>query len=146
MSVPLRNALPGSVVAEASYGPFDRQQLQRYAEASGDSNPLHLDTQFARRAGFDDVIVHGMLGMALLGRLVTEHLPMVRLTRLRTRFRAVIELGQSIACAATLVRLNSETAEVELIGRNASGMLVLEGSATLELPAAAQRREVPSRP
>ena len=134
MTMPLRDRTPGSVVAEAVYGPFDREQLRRYAEASGDTNPLHLDPQFARQAGFDDVIVHGMLGMALLGRLVTEHLPTLRMTRLRTRFRAVIDLGQTIVCAAKLERLSQETAEVELIGRNAAGTVVLEGSATLTFP------------
>jgi acyl dehydratase len=135
MTLPLRDRTPGSVVAEAVYGPFDREQLRRYAEASGDTNPLHLDPQFARQAGFDDVIVHGMLGMALLGRLVTEHLPALRMTRLRTRFRGVIELGQTIACVATLAGLSQETAEVELTGRNAGGTVVIEGSATLVLPA-----------
>jgi acyl dehydratase len=134
MILTLRDRTPGSVVAEAVYGPFDREQLRRYAEASGDTNPLHLDPQFARQAGFEDVIVHGMLGMALLGRLVTEHLPALRMTRLRTRFRGVIELGQSIACEATLAGLNQETAEVKLTGRNAGGAVVLEGSATLTLP------------
>jgi acyl dehydratase len=134
MTTSLRDRTPGSVVAVAVYGPFDREQLRRYAEASGDTNPLHLDSQFARQAGFDDVIVHGMLGMALLGRLVTEHLPALRMTRLRTRFRGVIELGQAIACEATLERLSPEMAEVELTGRNPAGAVVLEGSATLALP------------
>jgi acyl dehydratase len=135
MTLTLRDRTPGSVVAEAVYGPFDREQLRRYADASGDTNPLHLDPQFARQAGFEDVIVHGMLGMALLGRLVTEHLPALRMTRLRTRFRGVIELGQTIACAATLAGLSQEAAEIELTGRNAGGAVVLEGSATVTLPA-----------
>lgn len=134
MSRSLAAASVGSVVAHRAFPAFEREDLRRYAEASGDSNPLHLETSFARRAGFEDVIVHGMLGMALLGRLVTEHLPTLRMTRLRTRFRAVIDLGQTIVCAAKLERLSQETAEVELIGRNAAGTVVLEGSATLTFP------------
>jgi len=72
MSATLNSGALGTMVAERTFGPIAREDLRRYAEASGDLNPLHLDPEFARQAGFDDVIVHGMLGMALLGRLITE--------------------------------------------------------------------------
>jgi acyl dehydratase len=134
MNAPLRDLKLGSILAEAAYGPIDREQLRNYAAASGDTNPLHLDTEFAQRAGFNDVIVHGMLGMALLGRLVSEQLPSFRMLRLRTRFRAVIGLGQTIACTATLTGLIDQAAEIELVGRDAEGTVVLDGSAMLALP------------
>ncbi len=42
-------------------------QLNRYAEASGDQNPLHLDAEFAASTQFGGIIAHGMLTLALLG-------------------------------------------------------------------------------
>jgi hypothetical protein len=49
-----------------------RSDLVRYAQASGDHNPIHLDDQAARRAGLGGVIAHGMLSMALAGRILTD--------------------------------------------------------------------------
>jgi len=48
-----------------------RADLVRYAGASGDLNPIHWSERFAREVGLPDVIAHGMLTMALAGRLVT---------------------------------------------------------------------------
>lgn len=49
-----------------------RADLVRYAGASGDFNPIHWNERFARDVGLPDVIAHGMLTMALAGRLVTS--------------------------------------------------------------------------
>jgi acyl dehydratase len=49
-----------------------RAHLRRYAEASGDLNPIHLDPAAARAAGLPDVIAHGMLLMGLALRGVEE--------------------------------------------------------------------------
>lgn len=49
-----------------------REDLVRYAGASLDFNPIHWNERVAREVGLPDVIAHGMLTMALAGRLVTE--------------------------------------------------------------------------
>lgn len=49
-----------------------RADLVRYAGASLDFNPIHLSERFAKAVGLPDVIAHGMLTMALAGRVVTE--------------------------------------------------------------------------
>jgi len=51
-----------------------RDRLVRYAGASLDFNPIHWNERFAKDVGLPDVIAHGMLTMALGGRLVTEWL------------------------------------------------------------------------
>lgn len=51
-----------------------RDRLVRYAGASLDFNPIHWNERFARQVGLPDVIAHGMLTMALGGRLVTDWL------------------------------------------------------------------------
>ncbi|WP_370946392.1 MaoC family dehydratase [Amycolatopsis sp. cg5] len=51
-----------------------REQLVRYAGASGDFNPIHWNERFAKEVGLPDVISHGMLTMALAGRIVTDWL------------------------------------------------------------------------
>lgn len=51
-----------------------RERLVRYAGASLDFNPIHWNERFAKEVGLPDVIAHGMLTMALGGRLVTDWL------------------------------------------------------------------------
>jgi acyl dehydratase len=59
----------------------DRTTLALFGGASGDHNPIHIDLDFARRAGMPDVFAQGMLGMAWLGRLLTQWLPQSRIRR-----------------------------------------------------------------
>lgn len=61
----------GAVIAERVFW-IDRDVLKRYADASGDQNPIHQDEAFAKSVGLPDVIAHGMLTMALVGKFVTD--------------------------------------------------------------------------
>ena len=61
----------GTVIAERVFW-VDRELLKRYADASGDHNPIHQDEVFAKSVGLPDVIAHGMLTMALVGKFVTD--------------------------------------------------------------------------
>jgi acyl dehydratase len=51
---------------------IDRKLLKRYADASGDQNPIHQDEAFAKSVGLPDVIAHGMLTMGLVGQYVSD--------------------------------------------------------------------------
>ena len=62
----------GDTLPALQLAPVDRQTLALFAGASGDHNPVHIDIDFARKAGMPDVFAHGMLGMAWLGRLLTK--------------------------------------------------------------------------
>ena len=50
---------------------LDRAMLKAYADASGDQNPIHQNEEFAKAVGLPNVIAHGMLTMALVGKYVT---------------------------------------------------------------------------
>lgn len=136
MSIDLDTAPIGATIAEWTYGPIRREDLRRYSEASGDSNPLHLDPEFARQAGFADVIVHGMFGMALLGRLIEDHIVKHGLLRFRARFRKVIEVDQAIVCRARLATRAHRIAELSLEALSAGDTVLIDATATIELIAA----------
>lgn len=51
---------------------INRDLLKRYADASGDQNPIHQDEAFAKSVGLPDVIAHGMLSMALVGKYISD--------------------------------------------------------------------------
>ncbi len=50
----------------------NRALLKQYADASGDQNPIHQDEAFAKSVGLPNVIAHGMLTMALVGKYVSD--------------------------------------------------------------------------
>ena len=62
---------PGDVLETRTYA-VTRADLVRYAEASGDHNPIHQDESVARSVGLPGVIAHGMFTMALAARAVAE--------------------------------------------------------------------------
>jgi acyl dehydratase len=51
---------------------LDRAMLKAYADASGDQNPIHQNEEFAKAVGLPNVIAHGMLTMALVGKFVAQ--------------------------------------------------------------------------
>ena len=78
---------------------IDADQTVRYAEASGDRNPIHVDENVARMAGLPGIIVHGLCTMAFTSKVMIDSLcggdPM-RLKRLRVRFSRPVRPGQTI--------------------------------------------------
>jgi acyl dehydratase len=85
-------------VAEVTYG-FDTDQTFRYAEASGDPVPIHLDDAAARSVGLPGIIIHGLCTMAFCGRAVIDSVAggdPTRLTRLAVRFSRPVLPGQDI--------------------------------------------------
>jgi acyl dehydratase len=63
-----------------------RADLVRYAEASGDHNPIHQDESVARSVGLPGVIAHGMYTMALAARAVTTWFPGAELVAFGCKF------------------------------------------------------------
>lgn len=109
--------------------PVGPVQLALFAAAAGDHNPLHLDPEVAHKAGFERPIIHGMLSMALAGRLFTDRLGPACVRVLQTRFSGVALSGEALEFEATLERVEGDRAHYALRGRKAVGAEVLSGSA-----------------
>jgi acyl dehydratase len=126
------DALPGLVE-----GPITRHTLGVYAGASGDYNPLHIDSDFARRAGMPDVFAHGMLSAAYLGRVLTQWAQPSAIRRFSVRFMAITQLGDEVRCQARVadkfVQNGERCVALELVARNQSGEVRLTGSAVVAL-------------
>ena len=100
MAIDLSSFELDAIVVQFSPAPSTREDLVRYAQASGDSNPLHLDPDFARQAGFDNLVVHGMLGMAHMGRLLSDNFDAERIRSFGVRFEGVVTVGQKVSYVA----------------------------------------------
>jgi acyl dehydratase len=132
MSVDIAIAKIGSVVATLAPPPSSAADLARYARASGDSNPLHLDPEFARKAGFDNLVVHGMLGMAHMGRMLTNAFPLASIRSFTARFSAVILAGEPVRYQATLVEKGGDVFKLSLEAIAASRVVAIKGDAVID--------------
>ena len=127
----------GDVLPELVLLAIDRTLLCRFAGASGDFNPIHVDIDFARRAGMPDVFAHGMLGMAWLGRLLTGWRPQSHLRSFSVRFVALTHLGNQPVLRGQVIELLEEggqpLARVAVEMLNQYGQLKIEGEALVAL-------------
>ena len=129
-SVQLGDALPPLDMA-----PINRTQLALFAGASGDHNPIHIDMDFARKAGMPDVFAHGMLGMAWVGRLVTQWAPMAELREFNVRFAGITHLGNAVRCTGAVTeKLDGKRVRVALQSANQFGQTKIVGEAVVALP------------
>ncbi len=81
----------------------DKYLPHRYAGASGDFNPIHIDPEFARSVGLPGNILHGLYSMALVARAHTEAAGDPRaLRRLSVQFRGMGVPEQEIVVTATV--------------------------------------------
>ena len=78
--------------------PITCDTLALYCEASGDHNPIHLDIDYAKAAGLDDVIAHGMLSMGYLDRMLTNWVSQRQIRSYKTRFTAITNVGDTVTC------------------------------------------------
>jgi acyl dehydratase len=83
--------------------PVNRTVLALFGGASGDHNRLHIDTDYARRAGMVDVFAQGMLGMAWLGRMLTGWAAPNQLRKFDVRFLGITHLENAIRCTGRVV-------------------------------------------
>lgn len=112
-------------------GPVNAVDLALFAAASGDHNPLHLDAETARRAGFERPVVHGMLTMAYAARLFTQEFGVRRVRALQTRFVGVALLGDVIEFKATLRHVDTDGALYELNAVTLMGIPLASGIARI---------------
>ncbi len=131
--------------------PITQEQLNRYANASGDHNPIHLDEEAARRVGLDSVIAHGMLSMAFLGQFVNTHItgvPDAYIERLKVRFANTVRIGDTITCHGVVKEWTAagdghvaarSRVTIECWAQNQQGDKVTTGEAVVSIPLEAER-------
>lgn len=130
----------GEYIPSLTTLPISRLTLALFAGASGDHNPIHVDIDYARQAGMDDVFGHGMLAMAYLGRLLTNWIPQKRLRRFNARFVAIVRVHECLTCRGRVVEEFEEDGDklvrLALTVVNEKGEMKVTGDATVtaEMP------------
>lgn len=93
----------GDTLPPLTLAPINRATLALFAGASGDHNAIHIDIDYARKAGMIDVFAHGMLSMAYLGRLLTQWVDQRQLRQFGVRFTGITHLGHQISCTGKVI-------------------------------------------
>ena len=139
MAVPTFDTVAvGDTLPELTMPLINRTTLALFAGASGDHNAVHIDLDSARAAGMPDVFAQGMLGMAWLGRLLTNWTPQSRLRKFSVRFAGITHLGNAISCSGRIVEKLESDGEryvrVEVQSANQYGQTKIVGDALVALP------------
>lgn len=125
----MSTAPPCPETLELTLAPIAAVDLALYAAASGDLNPLHLDAEVARAAGFERPIAQGMRTMACAARLFTEHFGATALRALNTRFVGTAKLGDVLVLRATLTQLDGDIASYDVTVQTSNAAPVVSGHA-----------------
>ena len=95
----------GYEIPETNIGPYNQNDLVKYAKASGDFNPIHLDKEFAKTIGLDNVIVHGMLIMAHLGNSIANSNSISFLKHFSVQFCSITRLEEKLVCRGEVSKI-----------------------------------------
>jgi acyl dehydratase len=112
----------------------DRYLTVRYAGASGDFNPIHIDEEFARQVGLPGRILHGLWTMAQVARAHTEALGGPEaLMRLSVQFRGMGVLEEEITVTGTVREVDGTAARVASEAKQGGKRIVRNGDAEIRL-------------
>jgi len=104
----------------------------RYAGASGDFNPIHIDEQFARQVGLPGRILHGLWTMAQVARAHTEAAGGPEtLRRLSVQFRGIGALGEEIVVRGKVEEVSDGVARVKSEATQGANRIIRNGEAAV---------------
>ena len=113
---------------------ISQEQLNAYAEASGDDNPLHLDPGFAAKTQFGGIIAHGMLTLAFISEMMAaaHGRDWLESGSLRVRFKGAAHLGDRVEAWSGLAKEQGSSRSYPVGVRNSvTGQELVTGSAGL---------------
>ena len=123
----------GAQIPEVRVTP-DKYLTARYAGASGDFNPIHIDEEFARAVGLPGRILHGLWSMAQVARAQTEAAGgPVTLKRLSVQFRGMGVPEQEVVVTGTVREANGGRVIVDTVAEQAGNQIIRNAEAELEV-------------
>jgi acyl dehydratase len=123
----------GAQIPELKVTP-DRYLTTRYAGASGDFNPIHVDEEFARSVGLPGRILHGLWTMAQVARAQTEAAGgPEHLKRLSVQFRGMGVPEQEVVVRGSVREVADGRVVVDTVAEQAGAQIIRNAEAELEL-------------
>jgi 3-hydroxybutyryl-CoA dehydratase len=136
--------LDGHVIEDLAVGmtavyskTITESDINLFCAISGDTNPLHLDHEYAAETMFGGPIAHGMLSASLISTVIGTKLPghgCIYISQ-NCRFKAPVRAGDTVRARATITEINSERRRVKLQTICTVGQtVVVDGDAEVMVP------------
>ena len=123
----------GNDVPELKITP-DKYLTNRYAGASGDYNPIHIDEEFAQAVGLPGRILHGLWTMALVARAQTDAAGGPdHLKRLSVQFRGMGVPEQELTVSGTVREADGGHVVVDAVAEQAGKQIIRNAEAELDI-------------
>jgi acyl dehydratase len=126
---------PGDAIPELKVTP-DKYLPHRYAGASGDFNPIHIDPEFARQVGLPGNILHGLWMMAQVARAnaqLADGDPRA-LKRLSVQFRGMGFAEQELVVSGTVKEAGGDRVVVDTVAAQGENRVIRNAEAELHFP------------
>lgn len=127
----------GDELPAMAKAPLDRVQLARYAGATGDFNPVHVDEVAAKTAGMPSVVAPNTIGMGFLSQLVGDWARGAQVKRLSCRFSRMLWPGDTLVCKGRVADRHGQDGryflELDVWAENQKGELAIRGNVTLKV-------------
>lgn len=123
----------GAQIPEVRVTP-DKYLTNRYAGASGDFNPIHIDEEFAKAVGLPGRILHGLWSMAQVARAQTEAAGgPATLKRLSVQFRGMGVPEQEVLVTGTVREVDGNRVVVDTVAEQAGNQIIRNAEAELQI-------------
>ena len=124
----------GDAISELRVTP-DKYLPHRYAGASGDFNPIHIDPEFAKAVGLPNTILHGLYMMGLVARSATDAAggDPKALKRLSVQFRGMGAPETEIVVSGTVKSVDGERATIDVVAAQGENQTIRNAEAEIQL-------------
>lgn len=114
---------------------ISESDITKFAEVSGDYNPVHMEEDFARKTFFGGRIAHGVIAISLLSAAMAKLPGLVILISHSSRFTNPVRIGDTITAVAEVTEVRKEKGIVTLKNTctNQNGEVVVEGETVVRL-------------
>ena len=124
----------GDAIPELKVTP-DKYLPHRYAGASGDFNPIHIDPEFAKAVGLPNTILHGLYMMGLVARSATDAAggDPRKLKKLSVQFRGMGAPETEIVVSGTVKSADDDAAVIDVVAAQGENQTIRNAEAEIEL-------------
>lgn len=124
----------GGAGPESEVGPITRTTISRYAGASGDFNPVHVDEEFTKAAGMPSVFAHGLFSAGLLAQYVAHWVGQANVRNFGVRFTGQVWPGDTLTITGQVESIEESDGErlanLVISAARQTGDVVVKGTAT----------------
>jgi len=116
---------------------IDKKMVEDYADISGDHNPIHLNSDYAKDTIFNHTIAHGMLLISSISEmmLLNFNYQWTESGKLKIKFRNPLYVGESMNCKGKITKIETDNDRTlvtsEVMCTNEEGKILISGIATI---------------